>query len=507
MTTTSHSFVPRLERNSILLEHASTLASIDHLRNMAFPLPEKAAPVHALDKDLSAEIERLDAEMRRLHVLREEVQIQRSIGRSMFAPIRQVPAEVLSNILAILVLGEPAHEQAKAARAVASVCLFWRTTARDTRALWTRVNYATAPTGTMEKLLDMHARLAGGLPLRICQEPGVYADAQLAEVMKQPSTRTAQWHGLSLHVNGEASGATAPLDLTSLLHVNITISSARADSLSFLANAPALRQVYVQFESPGMPLQLEMPAFPSLTSLTFVDHHGHCVEQFIPALRTCAASLQRLTLSILDRAGDFTPSDMGPLVFPLLSEIVLQGDAYRILCYAKAPSLESIAFKHIHSRTSRPFVSLLRLLVSSTPPIRALALTDVHGHDNDALVRCFGHLSGLESLHVEDTMAWCVMGHTVLWSMTICHSERAPLLPALTTMHLQYQRPRMPICICKTAREMLASRATERVVAGCTVRALRDVETNLDEQMRVVDDWEIVMRDREHFNACFGLQS
>lgn len=478
--------MPRLERASTLLAHALSVASVDRLRTGPFPTAQETAPSYSCVSSLLAEGQRIDAEIQRLHILREEVNTQLRVARSMLAPVRRLPTEILSEVFTLAVCSHPPHKRAFPARDVAAVCTIWRETARATRNLWTCVDFTMATPASLEKLLNMHAELSNGLLLHVYQPPDVTASARLQHLLALPKEHTMRWGQICLHFEEAPRPPYATPDLASLVRADLVVSGDDASqALHFLYHARALQSLFLHLAPNRIPSHIFMPSLPRLTKLCLVNHHLFSSEEYIiPILQGCAASLQRLVLSHRGKRNTTnSPAGGQPILFPALLAVDLRYDAPCILPHMDTPVLETIIIRDF-ARPSRPICASLRhILKQSAPPIRNLKLHEVCGPapGSEDFISCLEHLDGLTTLIVSDSLDGRPMMTWVVLARMTCSDHRQPILPALTTLSLHHGRTdhRVPEKLERVLRVMLRSRSSRRVVHGCTVEALQHVETDL----------------------------
>ncbi|KAL1755487.1 hypothetical protein FB107DRAFT_290823 [Schizophyllum commune] len=155
-----------------LLEQANPLASLELQRGGYVPSAHQSWHIHEMSRALSSEASDIETEIARLQHLHRRISIQLDIHKSITAPIRRLPLELLSEIFAILFDREgESHGKAYIVIYVISrVCSAWRALVRATPRLWTRI-----PTRVFSPELEMslahfhhvpdHISLSGSLPL------------------------------------------------------------------------------------------------------------------------------------------------------------------------------------------------------------------------------------------------------------------------------------------------------------------------------------------------------
>lgn len=77
-----------------VFERASTLASVEQQRRGFIPSASERNDIDETTSQLSSVLPGIDAEIERLHALRERVRTQLDINNSIIAPVRRLPVEV-----------------------------------------------------------------------------------------------------------------------------------------------------------------------------------------------------------------------------------------------------------------------------------------------------------------------------------------------------------------------------------------------------------------------------
>ncbi|KAL1673483.1 hypothetical protein EV122DRAFT_294144 [Schizophyllum commune] len=423
----------RLERNDLLFERASTIASRDIIRTGPFPSIGEAAPFRDMEVSLAAESERIGAEMRRLTALHDEALAQLQIVRSMLSPIRRLPMLAQDEFRSCPRFGM---------RNVAHNLL---------------------------PLLDMHAALASPLPLRLHNT--IDRPDRVQRLLSLPPQCTTRW-------------GSEP-DFTSLQRLDAYLrGSTHPERALFvvLSRAPALRTLSLHMlydRYYGDWQELRSPCLPHLTDLTLSSRGALTNMTFFPMLAQCAGTLERLTL-VSEPACSDANIPTRPIVFPHLHTLDLQYTAHKYLLHLDTPALASLAIRDSCGTHAGALHSLLHLLKTSTtlPPITTLLLHRVGAPDPEDFLQCLELLPSLTALHIarapDDGVPWHVLVRLA------CTDFRAPLVPRLTTFSLRYARGRVPEKLRRALRVMLRSRAGRKVLRGVEVDALESVETDLE---------------------------
>ncbi|TRM70666.1 hypothetical protein BD626DRAFT_31949 [Schizophyllum amplum] len=431
---TEEAVPPCLARISALLEGASSLASMERLRNGPFPAIEDVALFHAYAQNLSDEIEHIGAQ--RARILRDADR-QLEIIRSTVAPIRRLPSELLSEVFEIVVCSQPPYERTFAARILAAVCAIWRATALGTANLWTCVDLSLATCKTVEALLDMHADLSNGLLLHVCQRPGTDVDEQMRCLLALPSKYTELVEQISFCGDELTLPVRKVPDLSSLVRAKLSIYGQDASrALVSLRRARALRSLSIHLEhNCEVRSGLSMPIPSYLTELEIIDNGAQWSYHAISSvLEGCAASLQRLVLST--EIGFGVRWEGARIDFPALRRVDLHYGAHYLLSRVEAPALENVVLREAHN----PFASLRRIVEHSPPPIRTLDLLYADTSDdrnNRQFEECLQRLEALTGYSVVDLDDDYPNIRFDLAYKT-CSKTQQPIIPALTSLHLRY---------------------------------------------------------------------
>ncbi|KAI5891824.1 uncharacterized protein SCHCODRAFT_02581995 [Schizophyllum commune H4-8] len=470
----------------VLLQRASCLASIELQRAGFVPTPGEREVIQGISIRLSNELARLalgDHPSPSLEALRERVTSQLNVNRSIAAPVRRLPSELLSEIF--LVLDTTTSRAEMIAKTIAPVCVLWRTTAYSTPRLWSSISsLSTRHSASYD--YARHAALAGDLPLHIWA-----SDKSAGDILSQLRPYAARWETLFLAATCQLVESQPTLDFPMLRKVEFWPSRpSTSDTLHFLANARRLETLKIML----LPmigyimewLPLNVPAFPNLTSLELEIYYMDSVD---PGVRTIVSALHsvRRTLSFLSvkfQSGTFAEYDMHKRLeiadMPSLRRLVLSDDApCVVLEHIRAPALEEIVYR-LGSDFFRGSISHLRSALLCAPArVKQLSIClSYPSLGPDELVRCLKLLPDLEELSVDDALGErppMLITEGFLRRMTCAEDER-PLVPKLTKLTLNMA------CggddwksIDHGLKSMLESRRAPRNFASVEVVALKDV--------------------------------
>ncbi|KAI3600736.1 hypothetical protein WG66_014176 [Moniliophthora roreri] len=168
--------MPRADIDIDLDDTSRILASyiLDFLRSGSPPNEEISSLVKSVLEDMEERMAKYEEDLRNLQAKMRILQWKRDSLRSLYAPVRRLPAEVLSNIF-ILCKGENLVTSSGYRRSttvvVASVCTRWRRVSVSTPQIWTRIAVSWAsergiPQFLLERL-KLHLKRSCQVPLSL----------------------------------------------------------------------------------------------------------------------------------------------------------------------------------------------------------------------------------------------------------------------------------------------------------------------------------------------------
>ncbi|KAL1671669.1 hypothetical protein EV122DRAFT_295360 [Schizophyllum commune] len=488
-----------LERISTLLHSAAALASKSMLREGIAPSPLERETIDESSRLLDIELKHIEAEIARLSAVRDQLVDQIAVNRSLVAPVRRLPRELLAEIFAQFFQEEegcltdpdsPRKPTQEISRYVAPVSYTWWTVARSTPVLWSNIFLGTSA-ARMRRHLDTCLSLSG-----IC-ELDIYGHraprrAQVCSQLAQLAPATTRWRTLWLPQLFMAKLGLSFEHLQRLEVVACNCSGYRLDprTLQVLSHAARIRQLHLEdLNCHG----LQLPPCV-LTRLSLSGSEGS-FSLVAPLLRQCSASIQYLSVSY---ANDFV-SDRGPadvVHVPQLISVDLSENAHRALPFLDAPKLNELTLRHCGYSSRNPFESLRAYLSRTTSPgkcPRRLSLLDfrrLHGISTPIVSITHSLDGSLERL--DDLHELCVVSSAFddgvgypsddALARLCCAADRVPMLPSLTSLTLRTgaDSPSIAPALRSGLREMVQSRATTRTVNGRIVPALARFDTNID---------------------------
>ncbi|KAI5894533.1 uncharacterized protein SCHCODRAFT_02617218 [Schizophyllum commune H4-8] len=475
-----------------LLEKAVRMASLELQRSGYVPSSGEARVVNDITAALQEEVPSIDAEIRRLFQLRAQLLRQCDIQDSFVAPIRRLPPELLSAIF-IEVVGDRvyASDRVFVVRHILScVCTSWRSVARSTPALWTRIPtqlwaYKMKPKSCDYKHAIESAVLAGGLPLEVHHEEAA-PDGLLIDVLKALQPHFARVRCISVQGSFSLFECLRKISMPAVRKLSMgMLGRPTTGVLDYLTGFPALRALDIHYTSKNRPYtSLESLRIPPLPGLTYLDVSISAMlsrQALLGALSSCAPTLVHLSLSNRSNA---SASAQATLVrMDALRRMALTGASYEILDNLATPALHHLG---LHAVTADegdgdPFPTVSAFLSRPSKPrgLTELVTSVCIGHTSTFL-RCLEQLEELTSLDIHGVF-YEGLAHESVFSRLACREGESPLLPRLT----MFQTALPPLDVRSpeaetTLKEMVASRSTPRVCAFPGLAALVKVEIDLD---------------------------
>ncbi|KAI5886838.1 uncharacterized protein SCHCODRAFT_01161075 [Schizophyllum commune H4-8] len=405
-----------------LLERAAPVANLAMLRIYAEPSPIQIAMINEYTPLLESELRSLPPNET---LTRDRILAQLSIHRSILAPIRRLPVELLSEIFSRVQKITPLRTL-QVATVMSHVCFTWRTVARGHGALWTKVVVKTIY--DFDRYCERFLPIAGKVPLELrCDD---------REVLGHLWDRIAPYASRLRRITLIADLSMLP-DLKVLYMENLerlvvdaydTPASAKLSALDFVV-APCLRHVALTLDVLQSERQLHVPVTRALTSLEIDVMTQFPVTLTLPLLRACATTLQSLTIKIrqmsegVDRS--YPTSASATFEMQSLTYLSLVDPACSLLNHIDAPLTQELVLSTVPTYGTQ---SLLGFLTRSKAcrHLRTLRIYDVEERDPSAWIPCLQLMHGLRELHFDDMLS----NPQILEQMTQ-YEDRPPLLPAL----------------------------------------------------------------------------
>ncbi|KAL1722383.1 hypothetical protein EV715DRAFT_270388 [Schizophyllum commune] len=442
-------------------------------------------------EQLQAEQAAIDAELQRLTARRQDIAHEMSL----LAPVNTLPTEILGEVFMTLACYTTYGNIDYIVCILCHVCTKWRTITMSMPMLWNSIDLAYIE-DIADPFLSLQLQLSGSLPLHLKTEYGEPSNLQLLNDL--PDTITSRVESIRIEGDGGLLSTLCTSEFPSLVAADITILHQKSlDSLSYLARAPALRELDVTVSYPctdadiangtAFPITTHL-GFDCLTQLTLCISNEFPICVFLPALSHLARTLQELNV-----LADWTDwEETVPAVacnMPVLHTVTTDHCAHRLLMLVTAPVLATLDISNYRHRYEDPAVSLLSLLCRSQPPIRSFRLYDPMDLDiagTDKILQCLERMDECRHLVLHDAN-WDPdeAGRLVeLLDGLTCVEGTPPLLPELNSFSVEFgrgwgRRPEVLSGVIPSLSRMRQSRENVRVCAGRTVAALKDFQTSL----------------------------
>ncbi|KAL1701621.1 hypothetical protein EV121DRAFT_211747 [Schizophyllum commune] len=418
---------------------------------------------------LQAEQTAIDAEIQRLSARRRDIAHEMSL----LAPVNTLPPEILVEVFMTLAGMKIDCEQVEFfICTLCHVCSKWRTIAMGMPMLWNSIDLAYIE-DIADPFLSLQLQLSGSLPLHLKTEYKEQSNLQLLNDL--PDTLTTRVESIRIEGDGGLLSSLRTHEFPALLAADITMLHGKSwDSLSFLARAPALRELDLTVSYPctdadinnGLVFPIITPlSFDCLTQLTLSITNELPICLFLPALSHLARTLQEINVF-----ADWTDwEETVPTVaceMPVLRTVTTDDRAHKLLMLITAPVLATLDISNYRHRLGGPM--------------------DLDTAGTDTMLQCLERMGNLHHLVLRDSN-WDPdeAGRLVeLLDRLTCAEGTPPLLPELNSFSVEFghgwgRRPEVLSGVIPSLFRLRQSRENVRVCAGRTVEALKDFHTNL----------------------------
>ncbi|KAI4526897.1 hypothetical protein K525DRAFT_264660 [Schizophyllum commune Loenen D] len=407
-----------------LLERAASIASLAMLRTYAEPSLTQIAAISEYTALLESELSRLSPDD--THT-RNRILSQLDIHRSILAPIRRLPIEILSHIFSLVVRESPLRTL-QVATTISHVCTTWRNVARRHAALWTKVIVATLR--DFDEYCETFLPLTKQVPLELrCDVREIQED-----LWDRIAPYASRWRRIKLEGRLSTLQDLRVVFMENLERLVIDAYGApllaEISALDFVV-APRLRHVALTLDALQSERQLHIPATRSLTSLEIASVSSFPVTLALPLLQACAGTLQSLTIKIRQASSgadtSYPTSSPDPFVMKALTYLSLVDPACALLSYIAAPITKEIALSTVPAYGTR---ALLGFQNRGQPSyhLHTLRVYDVEERDPSSWLPCLELMGNLRHLHFDDLLS--NKQFRILEAM-IEHEGTPPLLPSL----------------------------------------------------------------------------
>ncbi|KAI5896752.1 uncharacterized protein SCHCODRAFT_01212377 [Schizophyllum commune H4-8] len=408
--------------HTTIIEEAARLANIQLNREGYVPDAHTASLIAAHASHLE-EIEKgLCSQLAKLQVEIDAVRLQAAVNRSVLAPIRRLPQELLADIF--LRIAADTWTQSPSGRMrlrVSEVCHTWRLIALATPALWANIHFQLQnevdPSYWAEAIQCWFQR-SQNMPIRLYMNIDRYytpfTEAPEAwDIYGSIATRSSQLRSLSLCYlpvlsYREFEGKHWPilrelrLDLGDIR--NREFLDTYTIPLHAFEHAPQLQKLRLQYLT--FPERLVVPPSWKLTHLSIICGDG---AEYRPALAPCLQAILSCAPHLLDCRIAIGYLDLFPIdqddtsqrtIFPVLKRLSLSQDALDFAFYMTTPAIESIVLTaHETSFDDEQMLRFIDLLQRSSFCSRLRSLSMRSFSDSPThLLRCLQLLPSLTTL-------------------------------------------------------------------------------------------------------------
>ncbi|KAL1711006.1 hypothetical protein EV121DRAFT_274987 [Schizophyllum commune] len=347
-----------------IMEEAARLANIQLNREGYVPDAHIASLIAAHTSRLDEIEESLCSQLSKLQAQIDAVRLQAAVNRSVLAPIRRLPQELLADIF--LRVAADTWTQSPSGRMrlqVSEVCHTWRLTALATPALWANIHFQPqneADPSLWAEAIQRWFQRSQNMPMRLFMDIDRYytpfTEAPEAwDIYESIATRSSQLHSLSLCYlpvlsYREFEGKHWPILRELRLDFGDIWSREFLGTytipLHAFEHAPQLQKLRLQYLK--FPETLVVPSLWKLTRLSIVCGDG---GECWPDLAPCVQAILYCAPHLLDcriATGYLAP---GPIeeddtsqrtIFAALKRPSLSQDALDLMFYKTTPGIESI---------------------------------------------------------------------------------------------------------------------------------------------------------------------
>ncbi|KAI5829867.1 hypothetical protein K523DRAFT_372607 [Schizophyllum commune Tattone D] len=356
-----------------ILERSASVANLALLRAQSEPSHTQIEVI----KDLTS-------------LLEEKILAQLAIHRSILAPIRRLPVELLSEIFS-RVVNASALRNLPAATTLSHICSAWRNiTLRD-----------------FDDYHELFLPLTKQMPLELrCDDREV-----LKDLWDRIAPYASRWRCIELEGRLSMLPDLQVLCMETLERLAVDVYDAPISrdlsALDFVV-APRLRHIALTLDVLQSERQLHVPATRSLTSLEITSVFPFPLTLTLPLLQACADTLQALTIEIRQASDGADGSYSTGSSYPLIT----------------APLTEELVLNAVPSYCAR---SLLGFLDRGEPThLHTLEVYDAEEREPSAWIPCLQLMGNLRRLHFDD-----LLSNNAFLEKLIRRTDKPLFLPAL----------------------------------------------------------------------------
>ncbi|KAL1711784.1 hypothetical protein EV715DRAFT_214863 [Schizophyllum commune] len=439
-----------------LLERAASVANLAMLRTYAEPSPIQIAAINEYTSLLESKLRSLSPDD---NPTRDRILTQLDIHRSILAPIRRLPKELLIEIFFLLAYESPLRTLYVAA-AVASVCTVWRTLVRGLTSLWTKV--------VVKTMSDFDGYCELFLPLTKEKLSDLRCDNRriLRLLWDDIEPYASRWRSVTLEGRLSMLPDLKVIYMENLERLVVDAydapMSAELSALDFVV-APNLRHIGLTIDALQSARQLHVPVTRALTSLVIEAMSPFPVTHTLPLLQACAGTLQSLTLKVRypleGSEGSYPTSTSHTFVMEALTFISLIDPACALLNHISAPLVRQLILGNVPAYGTRSLQGFLTRSQASRC-LHTLRVYSVEDRDMYSWIPCFQLMDNLRALHFDD-----LLSNREFLEILVRRADRPVLLPSLEALAI-YRVDKEHAELQEIIDDMCASRAKAKQYSG-----------------------------------------
>ncbi|KAL1673695.1 hypothetical protein EV122DRAFT_222138 [Schizophyllum commune] len=439
-----------------VLERAASIANIAMLRTYAEPFSMQIAAIKEYTSVLK---QKLSSHPPNDVFTRERILAQLDIHRSILAPVRSLPVELLSEIFCRVQNASPLRAL-QAATVISHVCFTWRTVARGHGLLWTKVIVETM--NHFDDYCERFLPIAGPALLELrCDDREI-----LWDLWDRITPYASRWRRVSLEGRLSKLPDLKVLYMENLERLAVDAydapMSAELSVLDFVV-APRLRHVALTLDALLSERQLHIPVARALTSLEIDVMTPFPVTYTLPLLRACAETLQLLALKVCHPIdgpdGSYPTSASDTFDLKALTELRLVDPTCALLNHITAPHLSELVLGNVPEYGTHSLKGFLTRDQTSRH-LESLRVYTVEEREVSTWIPCLQLMDRLVNLYFDE-----LLSKPEFLQILFRNAERPALLPSLRNIAIWdiYQRNQE---LQDLIARMCASRANFKNVNG-----------------------------------------
>ncbi|KAL1711787.1 hypothetical protein EV715DRAFT_278353 [Schizophyllum commune] len=413
-----------------LLERAASVANIAMLRTYAKPTSVQIAGINECTALLVSKLRSLPLND---NYTRDRILAQLGIHRSILAPVRRLPKELLIDMF-FRVANKTPLRTLNVAVTLSQVCAVWRAVAHGLPKLWTKL--------VVNSLSDIDQYCELLLPITTKERrPGLRCDDPeiLGRLWNRIEPYASCWGSITL------VGRLSKLPDLQVLHMEnlerLVVDAYDAPGSSELAVldfvvAPRLRHVALTLDALQSERQLHVPVTCALTSLEIDVMTPFPVTLTLPLLRACGEALQSLALKVrhpLDGPeGSYPTSASETFDLKALTKLRLVDPACALLNHITAPAIERLILSNVPAYGTRSLHGFLTRS-QATRTLIELRVYIPAERDPSAWIPCLHLMDSLTDLHFDDMLS----NEEFIKAITL-RADRPSILPSLGWINISH---------------------------------------------------------------------